>query len=384
MNPNLKHLIDNVPKYRICALQGGTRSAKTYSTLEYIIGQCIKFEGATYTIARGTYKALRASAERDFFEILSKFNGYNPKWHNKSDHTYRLNNNLIEFIGLDQAQKVQGRKRHFLFVNEAIEVDYDAWIQLVLRTTSRIVMDFNPSEYEHWIYDDVLTRPDCSTIITTYKDNPFLSPEQISEIERLKEADPDLWRIYGDGQRGQHRNLIYNHWTAYEYIMPEKKVYGLDFGYTHATALIEVGLITSGAIQWDEKIYQTKINTSELIQLMKEYGIDNRTIIYADSARPDAIEEIRRAGFRIQSADKSVIAGINKVKSKPLVITKNSLNLKREIKQYKWMDNKQDTPVKFMDDGLDAARYGTIGLLGKGLLRPAVMPPLSEWTGRHD
>lgn len=369
MNPNLKHLIHNVPKFRICALQGGTRSGKSYSIIEYIIGQCIKYQGATYTIARGTYKALRASAERDFYEMLAKFNAYNPKYHNKSDHTYKLNGNLIEFIGLDQAQKVQGRKRDFLFVNEAIEVDYDAWVQLVLRTTSRIIIDYNPSEFEHWIYDQVLTRADCASIITTYRDNPFLSQEQIAEIERLKEADPDLWKIYGDGRRGQHRNLIYNHWTTYEYLIPERKVYGLDFGFTHATALIEVGMV-NGKLQWDEKIYQSKITTGDLIDLMKEYGIDRNTMIYADSARPDAIDEIRRAGYRIQQADKSVIMGINKVKSKPLVITKSSVNLQREIKQYKWMDNKQDTPVKFMDDGLDAARYATIALIGKGAIKP--------------
>jgi phage terminase large subunit len=368
MNPNLKHLIENVPKYRVCALQGGTRSAKTFSTLEYIIGQCIKHQGATYTIARGTYKALRASAERDFFEILMGFEGYNPKYHNKSDHTYKLNGNLIEFIGLDQAQKVQGRKRNLLFVNEAIEVDYDAWVQLMLRTTHRVIIDFNPSEYEHWIYDQVLTRSDCSTIVTTYRDNPHLPPDQIAEIERLKDADPDLWRIYGDGQRGQHRNLIYNHWSVQNYVNPTKKVYGLDFGFTHASALIEIGLV-GNSVQWDEKIYQSRTTTGELIDLMKEMGIDRNTKIYADHSRPDAINEIKRAGFRIENADKSVISGINKVKSKPLVITKNSLNLQREIKQYKWMDSKQDTPVKFMDDGMDAARYGTIALLGKELFK---------------
>jgi phage terminase large subunit len=134
-------------------------------------------------------------------------------------------------------------------------------------------------------------------------------------------------------------------------------------------------------VQWDEKIYQTKINTSELIQLMKEYGIDNRTLIYADSARPDAIEEIRRSGYRIMNADKSVIAGINKVKSNPLVITNNSINLKREIKQYKWMDNKQDQPVKFMDDALDAARYGTMGLIGKPQAGGAKFIPIGEYNG---
>lgn len=363
MNRNLKHLIRNVPNYRVVALQGGTRSGKSYSIIEYIIGQCLKYQSATYTVARGTYKALRASAERDFIEMLSKFNIYNPKHHNKSDHTYKLNNNLIEFIGLDQAQKVQGRKRDLLFINEAMEVDYDAWIQLILRTTSRIIIDYNPSEYEHWIYDHVLTRDDCSMIITTYKDNPYLPKEQVEEIERLQEADPDLWMIYGNGQRGQSRNLVYNHWTKQAYVEPSKKVYGLDFGYTHPTALIEIGKVNEG-IQWHEVIYQSKAETSQIIQLMKEYDVDRRIMIYADSARPDAIEEIRKAGYLIKGADKSVIKGINKVKSLPLRISNSSLNLLKEMKQYKWKDGKQDEPVKFMDDALDAARYGTLGLVG--------------------
>ena len=59
---------------------------------------------------------------RDFFEILNREEIYNADLHNKSDATYYLDGNLVEFISIDQPQKVRGRKRDVLFVNEANEI----------------------------------------------------------------------------------------------------------------------------------------------------------------------------------------------------------------------------------------------------------------------
>src|SRR6056300_1233663 len=98
-------------KKRIQVHQGGTRSGKTYSILQSLVELCYENEnaGAVITIARKTFPALRASVMRDFFEILEREGAYNPEQHNKSEANYVLFGNLVEFISVDQPQKVRGR-----------------------------------------------------------------------------------------------------------------------------------------------------------------------------------------------------------------------------------------------------------------------------------
>ena len=159
---------------RIVVNQGGTRSSKTYSLAQLIILKALQEQGKVYTICRKTLPALKGTAYRDVMSILEKHNLYNPDNHNKSELTYRLNNNEIEFISVDMPQKIRGRKRHILWLNEANEFSFEDWVQLSLRTTENIYLDFNPSDPYSWIYDNVMNREDCTFIKSTYLDNPFL------------------------------------------------------------------------------------------------------------------------------------------------------------------------------------------------------------------
>lgn len=140
---------------------------------------------------------------KDFFSILEQEGLYSEANHNKTDKAYTLNGNEIQFFSLDDEQKVRGRKRHILFANEANEMDYEVWKQLMFRTSHKAIIDYNPSMYEHWIYDKVETRDDCAMITTTYMDNPHLTIEQIEEIERYKLFDYEVYRVFGLGERGK-------------------------------------------------------------------------------------------------------------------------------------------------------------------------------------
>ena len=155
---------------KILIEQGGSRSGKTYNILIWIIfDYCFNNKDAIVTICRKTFPSLRATVMRDFLEILKTHNLYNEKYHNKSNSEYYLNNNTIEFISLDQPAKIRGRKRNLLFINECNEIDWDSWQQLIFRTQSQIIIDYNPSEANHWIYNKVETRGDAVFYKTTYK-----------------------------------------------------------------------------------------------------------------------------------------------------------------------------------------------------------------------
>ena len=136
---------------RIVVNQGGTRSSKTISLLQLIIIKAFKNPGKVFSIFRKTLPALKGTAMRDFFDLLKDLNLYDVKYHNKSEHTYKLNENIIEFVAVDEPQKIRGRKRNYLFMNEANEFTFEDFQQLALRTTEQIFIDFNPSDEFHWL-----------------------------------------------------------------------------------------------------------------------------------------------------------------------------------------------------------------------------------------
>jgi phage terminase large subunit len=310
---------------------------------------------ALFTICRKTLPSLKATAMKDFLDVLKFLDLYREANHNKTEMIYRLGTNEYEFISVDEPQKIRGRKRKYLWMNEANEFSHEDYRQLILRTTGQVFMDFNPSDEFHWIYEDVLTRPDCTFIQSTYKDNPFLEPEVIREIERLKD-----WRIYGLGERGISETTIYTHWKLSDGIEnADELIYGLDFGFNNPTALVEIG-IRDQDIYCQELLYESHLTNSQLIDKFNDLGISKKIKIYADAAEPQRIEEIRQAGYWIEPADKDVEKGIDTMKARKFYITKDSPNILKEVKSYRWKvkDEKiMDEPVKANDHTMDAIRY---------------------------
>lgn len=368
MKQALSYYQNKASKKRITINQGGTRSGKTYSVLQVLAEWCFvnKNAGWVITIVRKTLPALKGSAYRDFLKIIDAEGWYAESCHNKSEMTYQLFGNLIEFISVDQPQKIRGRKRNVCFINEANELTWEDFFQLNVRTTDKIILDYNPSDEFHWIYDKLQTRQDADFFTTTYKDNPFLEKELIEEIERLQGADDNHWKVYGLGVRGTSTDIIYTHWHLIDEL-PNKgeRFFGQDFGYNVPSALVDVEYYEQG-IYVDEVLYETKLTTSDLIERYKVNGVFKSREIFCDSAEPKTIEELRRAGYNAKESDKDVSEGIRKVKSLPLFITKRSVNILKEIKGYKWKsdstgrpvkDRDRDEPVKFMDHAMDALRY---------------------------
>lgn len=350
---------------RIIINQGGTRSGKTYSAIQVLCEYCLRNQNSNsvISIVRKTLPALKGSAYRDFLDILMREGWYSENDHNKSEMYYNLFGNLVEFISVDQPQKIRGRKRNICFINEANELTWEDFFQLNIRTTDKIIIDYNPSDEFHWIYDSLQPREDADFFVTTYRDNPYLGKELVDEIERLQAADDNYWRVYGLGQRGISQETIYTHWQLGDFPQDCEIAYGVDFGYNVPSSIVRIGF-KEFALHVDEVLYETKLTTSDLIERIKALGIERHAELFCDNAEPKTIEELIRAGYNAKPAEKDVYAGIQKVKSLPLFITSNSQNLIKEIKSYKWKLDKDgkihpdEVPVKFNDHAMDAMRYG--------------------------
>tara|TARA_R110000824_G_scaffold276769_1_gene465178 strand:- start:453 stop:1418 length:966 start_codon:yes stop_codon:yes gene_type:complete len=303
---------------------------------------------------------------KDFFEILNTLNLYDEAYHNKSDHTYTLNGNLFEFISLDQPQKKRGTKRHFLFCNEANELTWEDFFQLIVRTEEKVYIDYNPSDSHHWIYDKVLTREDCTFIKSTYLDNPFLPDELVKEIERLRTTDEEYWKIYGLGERGFSKAIIFPKVTIIGTVPEDATLIstGLDFGFSNdPSSLIEV-YEQGDTLIFNELLYERALTNADIVSRLVSYEFDRRRAIFADSSEPKSIEEIYRLGYNIKPCVKgkdSINIGIDLLKRFNLQVTSKSKSLISEFNNYKWSEDKNgyliNKPIDTHNHAIDALRY---------------------------
>ena len=366
-----KHLVKS--KKKIVVEQGGTRSGKTYNILLFIIFHyCIHNNKKIITICRKTFPSLRATVLRDFLQILNEHKIYREDAHNKSSSEYILYDNLIEFTSLDQSQKIRGRKRDLLFINEANELYWEDWQQLIFRTQERVILDFNPSDEYHWIYDKILPREDCEFYKTTYLDNPFIEDVIRQEIERLKETDDQYWQIYGLGERASSRSTIFKYIEINQIPVDAKLVaYGMDFGYsTDPSTLVSVYSLNYN-LYIKEHLYRTQMTTQDINVFLKEQNL-LRSPIYADSAEPRLIAELRRMGHNIFPSLKgpdSIRAGIDLLKRYKLHITSDSTNAILEFRNYKWKEDRSGKLINVPEDKhnhvIAPCRYATYSILSR-------------------
>jgi phage terminase large subunit len=347
--------------------EGGSRSSKTYSLCQLIMVYCLQNPQKVVSIIRKTFPALRATAMRDFLEVLKEAGIYDKTSHNMSEHIYTFpNGSIVEFFSVDDEQKIRGRKRHVAWCNEANELFLDDFTQLNMRTEQKLIFDYNPSDSTSWLYE--LPKDESVLIKSTYRDNPFLPDSIKRQIEDLKRTDEALYQIYALGEHAISKSNIYSNWT----FLPHRParftqfVYGLDFGYNHPSALMRV--------YWHEKdifiepvIYESYLTTSNLIDRMASLDVEKETEIIADYARPEIIAEMNNAGYNVLNANKVVKKGIDNIKTFGVFALADK-NLEKEYQNYKWKkigDTITDEPVKLFDDAMDAVRYATTYIKGQ-------------------
>ena len=349
----------------IISLQGSSRSAKTYNILVFLIVYLLQNPSTRLSIVRKTLPAIKGSVLIDFKEILLKMGLWDEKSFNKTELTYKFHNgSWIEFFSTDNEQKIRGRKRDVLFVNEANEINLLEWQQLKMRTTKFSILDYNPSFSEdHWIESEN-KDPDTFHFISTYKDNPFLEQKIIDDLEKLRDKNKSLWTVYGLGLRAVIEGRIFDSFEIVESVPGQVRWHriGMDFGYTNdPTAIVRVS-IYGDDLYLDEICYRTRMLTNDIIKVLKA-ECDGEKVI-SESADPRLIDEIHNAGVNIHAVEKfagSINAGLAKMKEYNIKITKRSANIKKEIENYVYAQDKDgkylNQPVDDYNHSIDASRY---------------------------
>jgi phage terminase large subunit len=215
-------------------------------------------------------------------------------------------------------------------------------------------------------------RDDVDYIHSTYKQNPFLTKETITQIESYKDVDENFYRVYALGLPGYATTTIYTHWKEYndkdvevfsEDGTPQpwydSFVYGLDVGFSHIMALTKC-YFKDNTIWVEEIVSQSGLTGADLIKLINDMNLDKDADMWVDSAAPSMVLDLKRAGYNAKSADKSVKEGIDLIKSKKLYINVSSVKLIDELRRYSWKTKNEQIiyePVKLNDDLCDSMRY---------------------------
>ncbi len=372
-------------RYRVIANKGGTRSGKTYSLVSLFISVAVAGKKIReIDIVSESMPHLKRGALNDFNEILDReqlVDGVDYE-SNLSDHVYTFNSGTkIRFFSSDDWGKVKGSKRDVLYINECNRIDYEIYRQLAVRTTECIFLDWNPDTEFWYELKGVQSKDSTKEIHSTYKDNPFLSDVQIAEIESNKD-DENWWKVYGLGLTGRPQGVIYKRWEQVDAIPDYAELVGrgLDFGFTNdPTAIVDV-YRADGELWLDERCYRINLTNDKIAEFLRP--LPGCTV--ADSAEQKSIAEIKNYGVRwiepaIKGAD-SIRAGIQILQRYKMNVTKRSLNLINEIRNYKWKEDKitgelLNVPIDKYNHALDAVRYVALNKLSK---RPIIRRPRAK------
>lgn len=359
---------------RLIANKGGARSSKTFSILQLLLLIALKSPKALLiSVVSESFPHLKKGCLRDFCMIL-ELEGMREGvdyTYNRTDSIFKVGKCSIEFFSADSPGKVHGPQRDILFINEANHISYEIYRQLAIRTAQTIFIDWNPAA-EFWFEEEKLNlKPDTETLHSTYKDNGFLSPMQVREIESNKQ-NANWWRVYGLGLTGVYEGLIYSNWAQVNDVPAVVKSAwcGLDFGFTNdPTSLIYVAL-QGGELWIDELIYEPGLTNPAIANRAKGTAAKSLQIV-ADSAEPKSIAELKTFGLWMEDAKKgpdSILHGIEILQRYKWNVTSRSLNVIQELRNYQWKTDKQtgkqlNVPIDGFNHALDAIRYVALNKL---------------------
>ncbi len=374
-NDNLIQLNDAMEGgKRGVVLEGGSRSGKTWASIDFIIFLCAKQESITINILRESYNSFKTTLYDDFKIRLSQFP--HLKKYNKFETIqdipfFRLFNAKINFIGADQPGKFHGAGCDFFYINEALDVKQVIFDQIEMRCKKFWWLDYNPKVSEHWIFNKLERREDVSFFHSTMLNNPhigrwekqkILSYEPTPENIQAGTADEFNWKVYGLGLRASPQGLIF---PLVEWIdhFPEcdRITYGLDFGFTNSPmAIVKAGMIGNN-LYLEKKLYTPVENPDDMAAVLKQILPVNGHV-WGDAAHPESIKDLQKRGVRCLAAKKppgSIQTGIALLKSYKMHIVRDP-DFRREQENYHWREINGialNEPIDDFNHLFDATRY---------------------------
>ena len=371
------NLIESNPEENVFVIRGGQGASKTISILQLII-QSLATKEKEATVLSSELSKMKRTVIRDYKKICKDWGTLkNEHDFNKSEskHDY-FNGSYLDFLGADVNDVGKGFRRDILYINEADKMDVDTAVQFISRAGLTII-DYNPDAL-FW-GDEYINENNFLTL--TFEDNEYLPESEVKSILDYKikgffnQDSKDLfnvnnirnrywankWKVYGCGLVGSLDGVVFDNWEVVDGIPEGARLLGigLDFGYSNdPSAAVEVYKYNDKRIL-NEVFYRTGMLNGEIAK-----SLPKNTFIYADSAEPKSIEEIRRTGVNIMPVKKgadSIVFGIQTMQTQSYLITSKSTNVINEFQKYTWIKDKsgivKNKPIDKHNHAIDSIRY---------------------------
>ncbi len=275
------------------------------------------------------------------------------------------------------------------YINEATLANREVFNEIRNRCSMRgshIICDTNPDIPTHWLKTDYIDNKDPKAGIISYTftidDNTFLDKEYVKSLKASKPKgmfyDRDILGLWVTGE-----GIVYQDFNKDTMVIDDDKIpkglhyyCGVDWGFEHPNPIMLLGDDSNGNTyvlkDYTEKHKFISYWVEIAKNLQNEFG--RNLIFYADSARPDNVNEFQAAGINCVNANKNVLPGIECVAQKMregkfFIAESCSQGLMNEIYQYAWDEN-TGQPLKENDvrhnDRLDALRYAIYSRNMKG------------------
>lgn len=312
-------------------------------------------------IVSESFPHLEGGSMADFKKIMREQRYWDDDRWNETKHFYTFETGtVVQFNSID-FEKAHGPRRDVLFINEGQNISWSIVEQLMQRTSGDIWIDWNPTN-DFWYYSDVKDKIEHDFITLTYLDNEALDKSVRDFIESRKE-NKRWWTVYGLGQLGEVEGKIYKDWQIIDEIPHEARLErrGIDFGYSNdPTAIINIYKYNGGFIL-DEITYQKGLSNKQIADILNN---QEKVLTIADSAEPKSIDELCSYGHNVIGAVKgpdSIRQGIQIIQDQRISVTKRSLNIIKEYRNYMWKEDKNgkilNEPEGGFDHSMDAIRY---------------------------
>src|SRR3990167_1112833 len=363
--------------WREAAIYGGRFSLKSHTVARYLL---IRARMAKTRVA--CFREFQSSIAESSHQLLSDL----IKLYELNDFVVKDNSIINNVTGSDFLFKGLWNNEQSIKSIEGIDIAWVEEAQTVLKDSidvltptvrkdgSKIIYTYNRLAEDDPIHVRLVVegRPNTLIINVNYdvaQKHGFLSAVIVDEIEDDKKNRPALFRHKWLGEPNTSDQKIYTDWAILDAIPHEARLerIGLDFGYTNDPSAIVAIYYYNGGYILDEILFQKGLSNKQIAETLLN---QRKVLVIADSAEPKSIDEIRAYGVNVQSAVKgkdSVRQGIQSVQDQRISVTKQSVNIIKEYRNYLWETDREgrilNEPEHLWSHSMDAIRYAMSSLV---------------------
>ncbi len=393
-------------------LSGPAGTGKSRACLEKLHFCALKYPGMRALIVRKTRESLTESALVTYEDkVIPEGSAIASGPQRRMRQAYHYGNgSSIVAGGLDKPGKIMSTEYDLIYVQEATELELDAWLALTTRLRNnkmpyqQLIADCNPDAPTHWLWLRSQSGG-CRMLHSKHEDNPLLHDGRDwtadgriyrDRLERLGILNPETGRREGTeyarlalGLWVQASGLVYDVWAdgpedgnvteAAEYIPDAGPVYwAVDDGYageldprtetytanSHPRVFLLVQEAADGRLNVFAEDYATQLLPDLHLERVMALAYPEPDFAAIDSSaaelrgrlrafgvgcygKPTTVEESIKVARRLLGPDQN---GWRRIRVHP-----RCKHLRAEMSSYRYDD--KGHPLKQHDHGPDAIRY---------------------------